>query len=555
MSIAYLMLMLGGEASGADIRWVGYQNGCMLVTPETASWFHGDNWYNYSVPGSADIAVFDLESYSGRYGSSPHLIYFGDYCLDQPVCPNMPMYFQDGVGSIAGLKITFGDWSFDFGSGGWMCSPQPPTYSGALTIADGFSISRDAGSASLTLRGGTVTCGTTTANTSFVGETTGTGGRLCVEGPSSRLEFVGRLRVGYEGSGELDIRDGAQVVCEKTYFGNQPGGIANCGISGVGSLLSAPSVNGVISVGREGTATMTISNGASVYTWYLLDIGREVGGNGHLVVSGATSTAVALNIVLGFNGGNGIVTLENGVLTCAQVMVRNGELGGSGAVGDWLTGGGGKIVCFEHGLVNPGDPIGQFTARDFHQAPGGTLRMHIGGGGNSANCDKLDLSGTATLGGTLEIKTIAGYVPGPQDSFTIITADSIAGTFEGIVSDIQNAVVEYTDNSVRVNIGAPSAVGSGGMPERIRLSVMPNPFNPRTTIRFDLAVAGSARLSVFDLAGRLIRTMIDENLPQGSHEAVWDGRDSSGKEVGSGTYLARLESGGEIEVVRMELVR
>jgi flagellar hook assembly protein FlgD len=63
-----------------------------------------------------------------------------------------------------------------------------------------------------------------------------------------------------------------------------------------------------------------------------------------------------------------------------------------------------------------------------------------------------------------------------------------------------------------------------------------------------------ARLSVFDVAGRPVRTLVDESMPQGSHEAVWDGTDASGRTVGSGSYLARLEFGGRVEVVRMGLV-
>lgn len=55
------------------------------------------------------------------------------------------------------------------------------------------------------------------------------------------------------------------------------------------------------------------------------------------------------------------------------------------------------------------------------------------------------------------------------------------------------------------------------------------------------------RLSVYDVAGHLVRTLVDESLAQGSHEAVWDGRDSSGREVASGSFMARLESGGKVE--------
>jgi hypothetical protein len=94
------------------------------------------------------------------------------------------------------------------------------------------------------------------------------------------------------------------------------------------------------------------------------------------------------------------------------------------------------------------------------------------------------------------------------------------------------------------------------VPTTLRLyPCQPNPFNPRTAIKYDLPESGPVRLSVFDVAGRLVRTLVDESMPPGGHEAVWDGRDSSGREVGSGSYLARLEFGGKVEIVRMGLVR
>lgn len=94
------------------------------------------------------------------------------------------------------------------------------------------------------------------------------------------------------------------------------------------------------------------------------------------------------------------------------------------------------------------------------------------------------------------------------------------------------------------------------LPRALRLGQnAPNPFNPRTTIKYVLPEAGPARLSVFDVAGRLVCTLVDESMPQGTHEAVWDGRDAHGREVGSGSYLARLEFGGQIATMRMGLVR
>ena len=97
----------------------------------------------------------------------------------------------------------------------------------------------------------------------------------------------------------------------------------------------------------------------------------------------------------------------------------------------------------------------------------------------------------------------------------------------------------------------------GGEVPRTRLVVdcYPNPFNPLTTLRFDLPVGGRVRLAVYDVAGRLLRTLLDVDLPAGSHTAVWDGRDSVGRSLASGSYFARLQAGGRLQTVRMSLVR
>jgi hypothetical protein len=105
---------------------------------------------------------------------------------------------------------------------------------------------------------------------------------------------------------------------------------------------------------------------------------------------------------------------------------------------------------------------------------------------------------------------------------------------------------------------SPSWVAHAGSAPGARVHLrqnQPNPFNPRTTIKYDLPTSGPVRLSVFDLAGRLVRTLVDGNMPEGSHESDWDGRDAAGREVGSGSYLARLEFGGKVETVRMGLIR
>jgi hypothetical protein len=71
----------------------------------------------------------------------------------------------------------------------------------------------------------------------------------------------------------------------------------------------------------------------------------------------------------------------------------------------------------------------------------------------------------------------------------------------------------------------------------------PNPFNPATTIEYSLAAAGHAKLRIYDLAGRLVRTLVDGNVEVGEHEVVWDGTTDSGIRAASGVYFLRTEAG------------
>lgn len=88
------------------------------------------------------------------------------------------------------------------------------------------------------------------------------------------------------------------------------------------------------------------------------------------------------------------------------------------------------------------------------------------------------------------------------------------------------------------------------------MAAQPNPFNPLTKIQYELFEAGSVRLAVYDLAGRLVRTLRSGHTEQaGPGVALWDGRSDSGLAMPSGTYLYRLEVGSFVETRRMALVR
>jgi len=86
-------------------------------------------------------------------------------------------------------------------------------------------------------------------------------------------------------------------------------------------------------------------------------------------------------------------------------------------------------------------------------------------------------------------------------------------------------------------------------------AVAPNPFNPRTTVAFELPAAGRVRLSVYDAQGRLVRTLLDEARAAGRHAAEWDGRGDDGRTLASGVYLCRMEAAGYQRAVSMALVK
>ena len=84
----------------------------------------------------------------------------------------------------------------------------------------------------------------------------------------------------------------------------------------------------------------------------------------------------------------------------------------------------------------------------------------------------------------------------------------------------------------------------------------PNPFNPRTMIKYSMARAGRVSLVVHDLSGEIVRVLLNgEMVDPGEHEVIWSGVDKAGREVSSGVYFYRIEALGESETKRMTLVQ
>jgi len=97
---------------------------------------------------------------------------------------------------------------------------------------------------------------------------------------------------------------------------------------------------------------------------------------------------------------------------------------------------------------------------------------------------------------------------------------------------------------------------AGSVPTSYGLSQnYPNPFNPTTEISFDLPKASQVELSIFNVLGQQVRSLVNQSMEAGQHQLMWDGRDGSGSQVSSGVYFYRLSAGSFSETRKMMLLK
>jgi hypothetical protein len=115
----------------------------------------------------------------------------------------------------------------------------------------------------------------------------------------------------------------------------------------------------------------------------------------------------------------------------------------------------------------------------------------------------------------------------------------IAGDRPGSGDVVAYALAMFGDTGVDVMGSAKVVVRA--LPGKYALHPnIPNPFNPTTTIRYDLPIPGEATLLVYDVNGRMVRKIMDGYREAGAYAATWDGTDERGVPVASGIYVAQL---------------
>jgi hypothetical protein len=98
--------------------------------------------------------------------------------------------------------------------------------------------------------------------------------------------------------------------------------------------------------------------------------------------------------------------------------------------------------------------------------------------------------------------------------------------------------------------------GENAMPRSFELKQnYPNPFNPTTTIMYSLEKNGAVRLNIYNINGKLVRTLVNGHQVMGYHHVVWDGNDNNGHRVSSGIYFYSLEANSQKVVKKMTMIK
>ncbi len=160
--------------------------------------------------------------------------------------------------------------------------------------------------------------------------------------------------------------------------------------------------------------------------------------------------------------------------------------------------------------------------------------------------------------GTVWFGTSRGLVRYDGASWETVFADGLPeGEVYVVAVDSSGAVWAGTKAGVtRYSGPATGVVAETEFPRAFGpLRAAPNPFNPSTTISFEIPVPGRAVLTVCDITGRRVRTLLSGQVSAGTHTVLWDGRDEHGAAAASGVYFSRLEYDRRVTAGKMTLIR
>lgn len=194
--------------------------------------------------------------------------------------------------------------------------------------------------------------------------------------------------------------------------------------------------------------------------------------------------------------------------------------------------------------------------------PGAVVQNYRAGAQSFEVACLIDAAGASVYEDTVSVTGLVETAPHEvsfkpwttgQDTAAVYTITVIA-----LHDDDENRYNDTLSAEVRAVSEATADAGgegAGSLPPYALKQCYPNPFNPATTIRFGLQEAAHARLRIYDVSGRFVRSLVDGFRSAGAHSEIWNGTDDAGRAVASGVYFYRLQAGAFTETRKMVLLR
>ena len=396
------------------------------------------------------------------------------------------------------------------------------------------------------------------------------------------MELLGNRALG--GGGGLHSVGGTLTAAGTLVEGNSTGGGNGGGIETDGTVLDLRNLrlraNRAVNMGGGLSAF-----GAGGLVENCLVDGNTAASGGGLVAFASTAPMVVRNTIVAANTGGGLLAAGGGM--SADYNNIHGNSGGDylvGAAGAHDVAGDPRLlsaedpallqgsVCIDAGDPAPGcaDPDGSRGDIGLYGGPAaafsapppvtGVAATDLGGGLHRIAWSP---SSDPQVGAYAVYRdTAAVFVPRPDNLLGLVAAGTSlddtppwAGTYY-LVAAVCGDLRQGGYSAPLVLGGGLSATVDDGLPRALTVTgVVPNPFNPRTTIGFALPTAGRAEVDVFDLRGRHVRTLVAEDLGAGAHRTTWDGRDGSGRGAAAGIYFVRVRAAGAVTTAKMVLAK
>ena len=183
---------------------------------------------------------------------------------------------------------------------------------------------------------------------------------------------------------------------------------------------------------------------------------------------------------------------------------------------------------------------------------GNTISLSVG---NSSSLDAKNVSVKFTnfpswlrfKESTVVLKSIDAKSTGEADFTFSVDNDAPVGKDTTLIASITSSAGQSWTKNITISVGAPK--------DYKLYNNFPNPFNPSTKIAFELPKASHVTLKIYDVLGREVAQVADQNYPAGYNETTWYGINGDGEQVASGVYFCRITAGAWSKVIKMMMLK